>query len=330
MCIRDRPKAHDLGLSMKEIGDTLGRLVGESYVNRFGAQGRSYDVIPQAPRHLRLTAESLDLFHVRTASGGHVPLSTVVSLENGVEANALTQFNQLNSATLVAVPAPGVPLGQAVGFLQGEAASLPAGFQTSFLGESRQYLEEQGGFALTFAFALVFIFLVLAAQFESARDPLLILTTVPLASCGALAAMFFGLGTLNIYTQIGLVTLIGLITKHGILIVEFANVEQRTKGRDRVQAVRAAAATRIRPILMTTEAMVGGLMPLLFANGAGAGSQRAIATVLVAGLLVGTLFTLFVLPAVYARFGRDLSGTPAAARLDRGACLLYTSPSPRD
>ncbi|MBB1593332.1 efflux RND transporter permease subunit [Achromobacter sp. UMC46] len=310
----DRSRAHDLGLSMKEIGDTLARLVGESYVNRFGAQGRSYDVIPQAPRHLRLTAESLDLFHVRTATGGQVPLSTVVSLENGVEANALTQFNQLNSATLVAVPAPGVPLGQAVAFLQGEADRLPAGFQTSFLGESRQYLQEQGGFALTFAFALVFIFLVLAAQFESARDPLLILTTVPLAACGALAAMFFGLGTLNIYTQIGLVTLIGLITKHGILIVEFANVEQRTKGLDRVQAVRAAAATRIRPILMTTAAMVGGLMPLLFANGAGAGSQRAIATVLVAGLLVGTLFTLFVLPAVYARFGRDLAGATAAGQ----------------
>ncbi len=313
----DRSMAHDLGLSMKEIGDTLARLVGESYVNRFGAQGRSYDVIPQAPRHLRLTAESLDLFHVRTATGGQVPLSTVVSLENGVEANALTQFNQLNSATLVAVPAPGVPLGQAVAFLQGEADRLPAGYQTSFLGESRQYLQEQGGFALTFAFALVFIFLVLAAQFESARDPLLILTTVPLAACGALAAMFFGLGTLNIYTQIGLVTLIGLITKHGILIVEFANVEQRTKGLDRVQAVRAAAATRIRPILMTTAAMVGGLMPLLFANGAGAGSQRAIATVLVAGLLVGTLFTLFVLPAVYARFGRDLAGATATGLPDR-------------
>ncbi|UIP18493.1 efflux RND transporter permease subunit [Achromobacter deleyi] len=309
----DRSKAHDLGLSMKEIGDTLARLVGESYVNRFGAQGRSYDVIPQAPRSLRLTAESLDLFHVRTATGGQVPLSTVVSLEKGVEANALTQFNQLNSATLVAIPAPGVPLGQAVAFLQAQSEQLPAGFQTSFLGESRQYLQEQGGFAVTFAFALVFIFLVLAAQFESARDPLLILTTVPLAACGALAAMFFGFGTLNIYTQIGLVTLIGLITKHGILIVEFANVEQRTRGLDRVQAVRAAAATRIRPILMTTAAMVGGLIPLLFASGAGAGSQRAIASVLVAGLLVGTLFTLFVLPAVYARFGRNLAAQAAPA-----------------
>ncbi|MNQ96454.1 Efflux pump membrane transporter BepE [compost metagenome] len=242
-----------------------------------------------------------------------MPLSTVVSLEKGVEANALTQFNQLNSATLVAIPAPGVPLGQAVAFLQAQSEQLPAGFQTSFLGESRQYLQEQGGFAVTFAFALVFIFLVLAAQFESARDPLLILTTVPLAACGALAAMFFGFGTLNIYTQIGLVTLIGLITKHGILIVEFANVEQRTRGLDRVQAVRAAAATRIRPILMTTAAMVGGLIPLLFASGAGAGSQRAIATVLVAGLLVGTLFTLFVLPAVYARFGRNLAAQAAPA-----------------
>ncbi|WP_353632759.1 efflux RND transporter permease subunit [Pseudomonas vranovensis] len=303
----DRSKAHDLGLDMKEIGDTFARLVGESYVNRFGAQGRSYDVIPQAPRDQRLTPALLESYYIRTASGGQVPLSTVISLERGVEANALTQFNQLNSATLVAIPAPDVTLGQAILFLQQEAAKLPADYQHDFLGESRQFLQEQGGFAITFAFALAFIFLVLAAQFESVRDPLLILTTVPLAACGALTAMFFGLATLNIYTQIGLVTLIGLIAKHGILIVEFANAAQRNQHLDRVQAVRAAARTRIRPILMTTAAMIGGLLPLLFASGAGAGSQRSIAVVLVAGLMVGTLFTLFVLPAVYARFGRQLA-----------------------
>ena len=200
----DRARAHDLGLSMKEIGDTLSRLTGEAYVNRFGAQGRAYDVIPQAPRHLRLNADALALYHVRTAAGDMVPLSSVVSLEQGVEANALTQFNQLNSATLVAVPNPGVTLGQAVGFLQAEADMLKRdGVQSDFLGESRQYLQEQGRFAITFAFALAFIFLVLAAQFESIRDPLLILTTVPLAAFGALSAMFFGFGTLNIYTQIG-------------------------------------------------------------------------------------------------------------------------------
>ena len=307
----DRSRAHDLGLSMKEIGDTLARLAGEAYVNRFGAQGRSYDVIPQVPRQLRLTPDALSLFHVRTAAGGQVPLSTVVTLEHGVEANALTQFNQLNSATLVAVPSPGVTLGDAVSFLQTEATRLPEAFRADFLGESRQYLQEQGHFAATFGFALAFIFLVLAAQFDSVRDPLLILATVPLAACGALAALFFGLGTLNIYTQIGLVTLIGLIAKHGILIVEFANNVQRTGGVGRAEAVRAAARTRVRPILMTTAAMVGGLLPLLFASGAGAGSQRALATVLVAGLSVGTLFTLFVLPAVYARFGRDLSAARA-------------------
>ncbi|MNJ32521.1 Efflux pump membrane transporter BepE [compost metagenome] len=292
---------------MKEIGDTFARLVGESYVNRFGAQGRSYDVIPQAPRDQRLTAEFLESYYIRTASGGQVPISTVITLEQGVEANALTQFNQLNSSTLVAIPAPNVTLGQAVAFLQQEAAKLPADYQHDFLGESRQYLQEQGGFAITFAFALAFIFLVLAAQFESVRDPLLILTTVPLAACGALTAMFFGFATLNIYTQIGLVTLIGLIAKHGILIVEFANAAQRNLNLDRVEAVRAAARTRIRPILMTTAAMIGGLLPLLFASGAGAGSQRSIAVVLVAGLMVGTLFTLFVLPAVYAHFGRQLA-----------------------
>lgn len=316
----DRSKAHDLGLDMKEIGDTLARLVGESYVNRFGAQGRAYDVIPQVPRDQRLTPEALGLYHVRTAAGAQVPLSTVVTLETGVEANAITQFNQLNSATLIAVPNAGVSLGDAVAFLQGEAAKLPPGYRHDFLAESRQYLQEQGGFAITFGFALAFIYLVLAAQFESARDPLLILTTVPLAACGALAALFFGFGTLNIYTQIGLVTLVGLIAKHGILIVAFANAEQRTRGLERTAAVRAAARSRVRPILMTTAAMVGGLVPLLLATGAGAGSQRAIATVLVAGLLVGTLFTLFVLPAVYARFGRRIGSTdqttpsPAAAR----------------
>ena len=305
----DRSRAHDLGLSMKDIGDTLARLVGESYVNRFGAQGRAYDVIPQTPRDQRLTPESLALYHVRTAAGTQVPLSTVVSLSHGVEANALTQFNQMNSATMVAVPAPGVTLGQAVDMLKAETDALPGSYQTAFLGESRQYLQEQGGFAITFAFALVFIFLVLAAQFESIRDPLLILTTVPLAACGALIALFFGFGTLNIYTQIGLVTLIGLIAKHGILIVEFANAQQRSHGLDRTEAVLAAARTRVRPILMTTAAMVGGLLPLLFASGAGAGSQRAIAVVLVSGLVVGTAFTLFVLPAVYVRFGRRISRT---------------------
>jgi multidrug efflux pump len=316
----DRSKAHDLGLDMRQIGDTLARLVGESYVNRFGAQGRAYDVIPQAPRDQRLTPESLGLYHLRTASGAQVPLSSVVTLENGVEANAITQFNQLNSATLIAVPNTGVSLGDAVAFLQGEAAKLPAGFRHDFLAESRQYLQEQGGFAITFGFALAFIFLVLAAQFESARDPLLILTTVPLAACGALLALFFGFGTLNIYTQIGLVTLVGLIAKHGILIVAFANAEQRAGGLGRAEAVRAAARARLRPILMTTAAMVGGLVPLLLATGAGAGSQRAIATVLVAGLLVGTLFTLFVLPAVYACFGRRI-GDVGAARADDATVL---------
>lgn len=306
----DRSKAHDLGLDMKEIGDTFARLVGESYVNRFGAQGRAYDVIPQAPRGQRLTPELLEQYYLRTAGGTQVPMSTVVSLERGVEANALTQYNQLNSSTLVAIPAPDVPLGQAVAFLQEQANQLPPGYQHDFLGESRQYLQEQGGFAITFAFALAFIFLVLAAQFESVRDPLLILTTVPLAACGALAALFFGFATLNIYTQIGLVTLVGLIAKHGILIVEFANMAQRKQGLNRLQAAQAAARTRIRPILMTTAAMVGGLLPLLFASGAGAGSQSALAAVLVSGLLVGTLFTLFILPAIYARFARQLSPQP--------------------
>jgi multidrug efflux pump len=302
----DRSKASDLGLDMQDIGSTLALLVGENYVNRFNLNGRSYEVIPQVPRADRLTPEKLTLYYVKTATGQQIPLSTVVTIANDVEPNALTKYNQLASATFSAVPMPGVTMGQAVDFLEQQAeALLPAGFQHAFLSESRQYVTEGNQLTVTFVFALIVIFLVLAAQFESLRDPLVILVSVPLSICGALLPLFIGVSTLNIYTQVGLVTLIGLISKHGILMVEFANEAQLNEGLDRRGAIVRAAEVRLRPILMTTAAMVVGLFPLLTASGAGAASRFSIGLVIVAGMLIGTAFTLFVLPAVYTVLAKD-------------------------
>jgi len=302
----DRSKAADLGLSMAAVGDTLAVLVGGNYVNRFNLNGRSYEVIPQVPRDKRLTPEALTRYYVTAANGAQIPLSTVVSIETATEPNALTKYNQLPSATFSAVPMPGVTMGQAVDFLEQKAREiLPAGFGHDYLSESRQYVTEGNQLLITFAFALVVIYLVLAAQFESLRDPLVILISVPMSICGALLPLFFGLSTMNIYTQVGLVTLIGLISKHGILMVEFAREMQINEQVDRRTAIEHAARVRLRPILMTTAAMVVGLLPLLTANGAGAASRFSIGLVIVSGMLIGTLFTLFVLPAVYTVLAKD-------------------------
>ena len=299
----DRAKAGELGVTMDAISGTLATLVGENYVNRFNFHDRSYDVIAQVPQDRRLTPDSLGRFYVKSRSGALVPLSTVIKVEMRPQANQLPQYNQMNSATLSAILAPGVTMGQAVEFLQ--AQPLPPGFQVDWLSDSRQYVYEGNRLTVSFGFALVVIFLVLAAQFESFRDPVVILVTVPLAVCGALIPLYLGFATLNIYTQIGLVTLIGLISKHGILMVTFANEMQHGEGLDRVAAIRKAAAVRMRPVLMTTAAMVAGLVPLLFASGAGAASRFAIGIVVVMGMLIGTLFTLFVLPTVYSFIARD-------------------------
>ena len=299
----DRAKAGELGVTMDAISGTLATLVGENYVNRFNFHDRSYDVIAQVPQDRRLTPDSLGRFYVKARSGALVPLSTVIKVEMRPQANQLPQYNQMNSATLSAILAPGVTMGQAVEFL--EAQPLPPGFQVDWLSDSRQYVYEGNRLTVSFGFALVVIFLVLAAQFESFRDPVVILVTVPLAVCGALIPLYLGFATLNIYTQIGLVTLIGLISKHGILMVTFANEMQHGEGLDRVAAIRKAAAVRMRPVLMTTAAMVAGLVPLLFASGAGAASRFAIGIVVVMGMLIGTLFTLFVLPTVYSLIARD-------------------------
>ncbi len=309
----DRSKVNELGLTMQSIGDTLALLVGENYVNRFNLGGRSYEVIPQVPRADRLTPETLTHYYVTTPPGGGggggggqpVPLSNLVKLEMDTQPNSLTQYNQLNSATFQAVPMPGVTMGQAVDFLEQQTKNLPAGFSHDYLSDTRQYVREGNQLTITFFFALIVIFLVLAAQFESLRDPLVILVSVPMSMCGALMPLFFGLATMNIYTQVGLVTLIGLISKHGILMVEFANSLQVSEGLDRRRAIERAARVRLRPILMTTAAMVVGLVPLLIATGAGATSRFSIGVVVVAGMSVGTLFTLFVLPAVYTMLAKN-------------------------
>src|SRR5215471_8029071 len=311
----DRSKANELGLTMQSIGDTLALLVGENYVNRFNLGGRSYEVIPQVPRADRLTAETLTRYYVTTPAGQPVPLSNLVALEMDTQPNSLTQYNQLNSATFQAVPMPGVTMGQAVDFLEQQTKALPAGFSHDYLSDTRQYVREGNQLTITFIFALIVIFLVLAAQFESLRDPLVILISVPMSMCGALLPLFLGLATMNIYTQVGLVTLIGLISKHGILMTEFANQLQLSEGLDRRRAIARAARVRLRPILMTTAAMVVGLVPLLMASGAGAASRFSIGVVVVAGMSVGTLFTLFVLPAVYTVLAKDHLAAAQSSRV---------------
>ncbi|HSV30187.1 MAG TPA: efflux RND transporter permease subunit, partial [Candidatus Omnitrophota bacterium] len=302
----DRDKAAAFGISMQQIGDALATMTGGNYVNLVNLQGRSYQVIPQVPREFRLNPQQLGRFHVRASDGAAIPLSSLVTLSHSVQPVSLNQFNQLNAITIQAFPMPGMTLGQALGFLEDTAKEvLPQGFSVDYAGQSRQYVQEGGALMLTFFFALVIIFLVLAAQFESFRDPLVILVSVPLSICGALIPLALGVASMNIYTQVGLVTLIGLITKHGILICEVARERQEQEGLSRMDAVKIAAGLRLRPILMTTAAMVAGLIPLLFASGAGAASRFSIAVVIVAGMSIGTLFTLFVLPVIYTFVATD-------------------------
>jgi multidrug efflux pump len=301
----DRDKAAAYGISMQQIGDALATMTGGNFVNLVNLQGRSYQVIPQVPRNWRLDPRQLGRFHVRSTDGSAIPLSSLVTLGHVVQPVSLNQFNQLNSVTIQGFPMPGVTLGQALDLMRRAADEvLPQGYAVDYAGQSRQFMQEGNALLLTFVFALVIIFLVLAAQFESFRDPLVILVTVPLSMCGALIPLALGVVSMNIYSEVGLVTLIGLITKHGILICEVAR-ERQIAGLSRLEAVKAAAGLRFRPILMTTAAMVAGLVPLLFASGAGAASRFSIAVVIVAGMGIGTLFTLFVLPAIYTLIASD-------------------------
>ncbi|MBV1701124.1 MAG: multidrug efflux RND transporter permease subunit [Hyphomicrobiales bacterium] len=303
-------KANQLGISMQDIGTTLATMLGGNLVNRFDLYGRSYEVIPQAPRKFRDSPDWITRFQLRTATGGLVPLSTVATISQNVQPNALTTFQQLNSATLSGVPFPGRTLGEGINFLQDQAKKLlPAGFTVDYQGDSRQFVQEGNTLVVTFIFALIVIFLVLAAQFESFRDPFVILIALPTSMFGALLPLmilsFAQRGSINIYTQIGLVTLIGLISKHGILMVEFANRLQAEEGYSHRGAIEHAAGVRLRPILMTTAAMVVSMIPLIFASGAGARSRADIGIVIGSGMAIGTLFTLFVTPAIYTLISRD-------------------------
>ena len=306
----DADKANRLGINMQDVGGSLATLLGGNYINRFNLLGRSYEVIPQVPRRFRDTADWLTRYQVRAANGELVPLSTIATIKTSVQPNGLPTFQQLNSAMLQGVPFPGHTLAETLSFLEKTAKKImPAGYTYDFQGESRQYVQEGNTLLITFVFALLVIFLVLAAQFESFRDPFIILIALPTSMFGALLPLnllgFVGAASMNIYTQIGLVTLIGLISKHGILMVEFANRLQEDKGLTRREAIEEAAGVRLRPILMTTAAMVVAMIPLIIAEGAGARSRFAIGVVIAGGMSIGTLFTLFVTPAVYTLVARD-------------------------
>ena len=296
----DRDKLRSQGVDLSQAGQDLSTLLGGNYVNRFSIQGRSYKVIPQVKRAERLTPEQLSQIYVTGSQNKLVPLSTFASLRTTTEPRQLNKFQQLNAVRIQGVIPPGVPLDTALRTLEDEAKTiLPQGFTVDYAGESRQLRVEGSKFLGTFLLSAILIYLVLAAQFESFRDPFIILAgSVPLAISGSLLFSFLGLTTLNIYSQVGLITLVGLISKNGILIVEFAN-ELQQRGMDKLSAIVEAADTRLRPILMTTAATVMGHFPLVFATGPGAGARNSIGIMLVSGMIIGTAFTLLVVPSIY-------------------------------
>src|SRR5262252_703346 len=301
----DRDKLRSQGVDLSQAGQDLSTMLGGNYVNRFSIQGRSYKVIPQVKRVERLTPDQLSQIYVKGSADKLVPLSTFATLRTTTQPRSLNKFQQLNAVRIQGVIPPPVPLDKALSFLENEAKNmLPQGFTIDYAGESRQLRVEGSKFLGTFLLSFILIYLVLAAQFESFRDPFIILAgSVPLALSGALMFSFLGLTTLNIYSQVGLITLVGLIAKNGILIVEFANQLQE-RGKTKLEAVIGAAGTRLRPILMTTAATVFGHLPLVFAKGPGAGARNSIGIMLVSGMIIGTAFTLFVVPSIYMLLAR--------------------------
>lgn len=318
----DREKAADLGISMQQLAADMGIMLGGGFVNRFNLDSRGYKVIPQVLDGDRETSEQLNRFYTRSRSGTLVPLSTVITLTPEVQPAMLNRFQQLNSAKVSGALAPGVTLGEALGALEAAAEKLPPGYSVDYAGQSRQYKQEGNKLLMTFFLAIVVIYLVLAAQFESFVDPIIMLVTVPMAISGAMLFVSFPeiygvdlpITTLNIYTQVGLVTLVGVISKHGILMVEFANQLQLQEGLNRKQAIAKASAIRLRAILMTTVSLVVAMVPLLTAAGPGAESRFSIGIVIAAGMSIGTLFTLYVVPVVYSYLGREFN----AGKIDGG------------
>ena len=301
----DRDKLRAQGVDLGQAGRDLSVLLGGNYVNRFSIQGRSYKVIPQVIRSERLTPEQLTQMYITGANGKLVPLSTFATVETSTQPRALKRFQQLNAVRIQGAIPPGVSLDSALKYIEDEAAKvLPRGFTIDYAGESRQLRTEGSKFLGVFLLSAILIYLVLAAQFESFRDPFIILAgSVPLALSGSLLFSFLGLTSINIYSQVGLITLVGLVSRNGILIVQFANHLQQ-EGRNKLNAVLEAAGTRLRPILMTTAATVMGHLPLVFARGPGAGARNSIGIMLVTGMIIGTCFTLFVVPSIYVLVAR--------------------------
>lgn len=301
----DRDRAAALNIPVREIGTTLSLLVGGGSVAQFDRDSNSYDIITQVPQEYRNNPEKLGNFFVRSASGAMVPLSAVVSISTNASPSAIEQFNQLNSATISALPVPGVTTGDGLAVIEDIARqTMPDDFFIDYSGQSRLEVQQGNTLLIAFMMAIIVIYLVLAAQFESFRNPLIIMMSVPLSIFGAVLPLNLGLGTLNIYTQVGLITLIGLITKHGILLVEFANQQRATRGLSRREAIIASARVRLRPILMTTAAMSLGVVPLIAASGAGAAARYSMGLVIFSGILIGTMFTLFVVPMFYTFLAR--------------------------
>lgn len=317
----DRERLGELGLNVSDVGNSLNWLLGGGYVNYFSMHQRSYRVMPLVVRDQRMNAAQILGYPAAYIGGVPVPLSSVASLTHQVVPEQINHFQQLTSTMLSGIPAPGVATDRALAYLQALAVrDLPSGFATDTAGPLRQYLQQAGTFLPTFAFGLVIIFLALAALFESFRDPIVILVAIPMSVAGAMLFLWLGIegASVNVYSEIGLVTLAGLISKHGILIVEVAN-EQQAAGRSKRAAIEHAAALRLRPILMTTAAMVLGVMPLVLASGAGAAARYVMGLVIASGLSIGTVFTLFVVPAVYlAVAARHVPGRGAAPSLGKG------------
>ncbi|MEM1243427.1 MAG: efflux RND transporter permease subunit [Pseudomonadota bacterium] len=296
----NRNLAADVGVSMKDLGNAVNIAIGQPEINQFEMKGRSYYVLPQVEPEFRNQPDTLENFYVRSKAGALVPLSSFVTLSEQVVPQTLNHFQQMRAADITADPAPGYTLGQAIDALEKIAKkNMPQDMQYDFAGGARQFIESSDSMLFMFGLAIVFIFLVLAAQFESFRDPLIVLLTVPLSTLGALAVLKLFGGTINIYTNIGIITLIGLISKHGILMVEFANQLQQ-KGKDAVTAIIEAASIRLRPILMTTAAMILGSLPLAMATGAGSNSRHQIGITIIGGMAIGTLFTLIIIPVMYS------------------------------
>ncbi len=338
----DRDKAASLGIDMRTLSADMSAMLSGGYANRFAMQNRSYRVIAQVQRSDRLNAQQLTNYYTRTRTGELIPLSTLVTLKESAQPQVLNRFQQLNAVGIIFAPRPGVSKGEALAVLEQAAKEvLPRGYSVDYAGESRQFKQEGTTMLVTLLFALIIIFLVLSAQFESFRDALIMLITVPMALCGALLVMnvlaiisgilgskgievFPGM-SINIYTQVGLVTLVGVISKHGILIVEFANKLQIEKGLSKREAIEEATAVRLRPVLMTTAALVFAMIPLLMASGPGAAARFSMGMVIASGMTIGTAFTLFVLPAFYLYLARDHSHDRKAVE-DDGTPALEAQP----